>query len=358
MNDNEINDKRTPVDFRQITFSKFQKTKVKKEFIQCLLSGKLEAACYWGAEFICAGHFIDLWECIIQYISKYIHLGNPKLPIYISMRIATFKSIVSNGYVDNEIRMRNNPKIRQLFAEITGVLCFSRIKHSFEPIKIKKAEEFNMTQMSTRLKAPSILYAKDIVKPGDPKEIYIAINEFAYHISRQSKNVVSACYWLEWLLEFEIISKKKKEPCICERRTFAPIQDKYQTDVIWIIWDILFYECTIQKDSTKQKIMNSILDIFSIKYTPGVKKRRRYLIYFAIALLTEPFDINTLIINNKDIIENITNKIDIVYKDVKKNEIKPNTDYLFDGTKTSEGKSNLDKTIERLEKLKNFSGFS
>ena len=215
-----------------------------------------------------------------------------------------------------------------------------------------------MTQMSTRLKAPSILYAKDIVKSGDPKEIYIAINEFAYHISKQSKNVVSACYWLEWLLEFEIISKKKRAPCICERRTFAPIQDKYQHDVIWIIWDILLYECGKQGDSAKGKIMNAILDIFSIKYTPGVKKRRRYLIYFAIALLTEPFEINTNIINNKEIIENIIKKIDIVYRDVKKNEITPDTDYLFDGTAATETKSNLEKTIERLEKLNKLSGFT
>ena len=69
MTDTEINDIRTKSDFRQITFSGFQKVKVKKEITECLLSGKVESACYWGAEFICAGHYIDLWECIILYIS-------------------------------------------------------------------------------------------------------------------------------------------------------------------------------------------------------------------------------------------------------------------------------------------------
>jgi hypothetical protein len=36
MNDTEINDKRSSAEFKGITFSKFQKSKVKTEIIKCL----------------------------------------------------------------------------------------------------------------------------------------------------------------------------------------------------------------------------------------------------------------------------------------------------------------------------------
>lgn len=62
--------------------------------------------------------------------------------------------------------------------------------------------------------------------------------------------------------------------------------------------------------------------MFCIKYTSGVAKRRKYIIYFAIALLTEPCDMNREMIINKEKIQHIVDKINIVYKDVKKMKLR------------------------------------
>jgi len=350
MNDIEINDIRSSAEFSGVSFSKFQKSKVKLELLNSLVTSKVEPACFWSAELICAGHYADVWEIIILFICRYIHLGNPKLPIYISLRFEVFKEVMNNGYVGNELRLRNNVKIRKLFAEIMCVLCHSRKKHNFEPVKIKKEEEFSMTHMASRLKAPTINYANEIFRKDDPKEMYIAINEFAYHISEESHNVVSACYWLEWILEFDAICKGKKELCVCENRQFPAVQDKFKNDNIWIIWEVILAQCAKKNDPLVLKIINALLEIFCIKYSSGVKKRRRFVIYFAIALLTEPVDFKIEMINNKTEIDVIVNKIGLVYKDVKKNELAPATDYLFNNVDGG-NKSNLDKTIERLEKM-------
>jgi hypothetical protein len=350
MVDSEINDIRVDKDFKQITFSKFKKTDVKQELLNSLIKTKIEPACYWSAELICAGHYLDLWDIIIFFYTKFIHLGNPKIAIYLELRLSQFKDIVRNGFVGNEIRLRNNDKIRRMFCEIMCILCDATRKHSFDNIKISK-EDFDMTLMTERFKAPSIKYAEEIFMKGDPKELFVAINEFAYNVSEDNKNIVAACYWIEWIIEFENVCKIKKGKCKCERRVHIQVDSKFQMEIIWMIWDIFLKESQ-KRTKIFQKIINALLTLFTLKYTIGSHKKRKYILYFIVSLFCENVNMTDEIIRDsqKEVICIVIDKINIIYKQIKKNEVSPETDYLFKDVK----QSNLEKTIQKLETMNTF----
>ena len=345
MNDGEINDIREQKEFKGITFSEYKKTDVKKELVNNLYNCKIEPACFWSAELICSGHYSDLWDTIIGFYTKHIHIGNPKLITYLDLRINNFKDILANGYIDQELRLRNNDKMRKLFCEIMCVLCEARKKHCYAEVKVKK-EDFDLTQMTERFKAPTIDYAQTIFLKDDPKELFIAVNELAYNLTEEGKNSVSACYWMEWIIEFETICKQKKEKCLCERRVFAKVEPKCQMDIIWIIWDIFLLEAS-KKNNLVQRVVNSALNIFCLRYRPGCHKKRRLLMYFVIEVFTEPFSLEEDIVKDKNKILVITQNINKIYKQIKKNEHSPGTEYLYQNLKAT----NLEKTIAKLETM-------
>lgn len=339
-----INDIRQPSQFRGIGFSEYKMSDVRKQLVTNMIYGKVEPACYWSAELICAGHFTDLWEIILQYVGKYIHLGNPKIIIYLKMRFDLFKSIISSGHCLLEIDYRNHPKIRQLFAEVITTITISNKKNSFEAVKVNKEEEFDMTQLTDRLKAPSIHFAETVLTKDDPKELIIAVNEFMYNIS--IKNVQTACYWIEWMIDFDAICKKRKTPIHCQPRPFVHVDKKCSLDIMWILWDGILQTAEKTNDPFILKLITHLIDLFSIKYTTASCKKRRYLFYFALEIICEPVPTHIELVNNKQIVQTVVSKIDNVYKQIKKNELSPNTDYLYSNL---DKQNNLDKSIRQME---------
>ena len=286
------------------------------------------------------------------YYCKYIHIGNPKIAIYLEMRYNNFIEILNSGYTSNILQLRNNNKIRIIFSEIICILSLSQKKLNFENIKLNKNNEFDLISISEKLKAPNSEYIKNIFDKNDPQELFIPLNELMFNL--ENNNITDTCYWLEWILEYDNLCKIKKHKLVCESRNYAPIE--FRNDIIWIIWDIV-YECynynKLNLDNNKKKIMKNILDalfsLFIIKYKPQIKKKRKFILYLCFTILIENINFDINISNNLTEIKNITNDIDNIYKQVKKNEVTPKTDYLFNGL----NKSNIEKTFEKMEILNN-----
>ena len=85
--------------------------------------------------------------------------------------------------------------------------------------------------------------------------------------------------------------------------------------------------------------------MFSIKYNSACNRKRKFIIYYCFSLLIDNFNLDILITTKSDEINAIVQKIDTVYKDIKKNEQTPKTDYLFTNLK----KTSAEKSIEKIE---------
>ena len=80
---NIINDKRVLDSFKQKTFSGYKKNDVFTILFKSIEKNKVEDACNWTAECILSGYTIILWEKLIIFSSKIIHINNPNLPQYL-----------------------------------------------------------------------------------------------------------------------------------------------------------------------------------------------------------------------------------------------------------------------------------
>lgn len=345
MDRNDINDKRAIKDFKGVTFSNYKRVDSRKELLNSLIEGKVEPACYWSIEFICAGHFLELWDILLMFYSKYINVCNPKFPLYMQLRFNNFKDIIISGYIDNELKLRNNAKVRVLFAEVVAILCLSTKAHALSQVKVN-GSNLSISDIPDKLRADSVNYGNTFFKKEDPKELFIAINEFVYNL-RNTRNAREACYWFEWILDYEVLCKKKRKKKInCYARKFMPVENKYSTDIIWLIWEIILHE---SDKMPIKNIINALFELFCIKFKPGSKTKRRFLIYNALTFITNGVDTSIDIYTEELKITNIKNKINTIYKQVKKNEITPKTDYLFNNSIAERG--NLENTIAKLETM-------
>lgn len=349
----EVFDTRPATEFRLMTFSKFKKTDVKREILQSVLNGKVEAANYWAAEMVCAGQFSELWDHLLCCMSKHISIANPKLPLYMDMRRNSYLTILKTErsadfasaaaaaaatgggdiHDDKEgganttelLEYRNSENIRRLFAEVISVLCFSGKRPAFEYMKIDREEEFDLESWTDRLKAPSPMYANGVFrKKSDPREAFIACNEFSYAL--HTRQVSAATYWIEWILEFEMHCKKKSEKLTCDRRSIPGVPYKFQDDILWLFWEIILdvvdgndvidndndniqkdlYDSDDDNDDTavlggggskkhhinnelRSRIVHALWRLFCFNYTSVAGRRRKFLMYHAVFIATEEY---------------------------------------------------------------------
>ena len=331
------------IDFKVISFSNYKVKEIKKNIINYINNCEIEKSCFFSADLICSGLFLELWDIIITVLGKNISICNIKLICYLDIKFTYFKEFINSGV--DEIELRNSENIRELFCEIISILCLSNKIQTISRVKIQK-DETDYSMITSKLKADKIDYAKLVFKDEDPKELFIAINELIFNINNDNPNQLLIYFWIEWILKYFSKIKKNKKELICEKRDY-PVSDKDKSNIIFIIWD-----CIKTKKSDNKlinKTIDSLINLFCIRYTSSCNNRRIYLIYLAVKILiSKNVNLNVPIIENKELLNSIISKNDYIYKKIKKNEVNQYTG----GEPIDEGsKLKIDKSIEKLNLL-------
>ena len=88
----------------------------------------------------------------------------------------------------------------------------------------------------------------------------------------------------------------------------------------FVLWDALLKEAKSRPQKAIVTIMSNILELFKVRFTAGVKRRRRHMLYFAVSLLCEPLDLATDTIQNETALIAVLENLDVVYGQVKQGE--------------------------------------
>jgi len=429
----DFNDARTVKDFRLTTFSGYQKTKVRDEFIKSMRDRKIEPACYWAAEMVASGHFQELWEACFLFFTQCIHLGNAKLVLYLRERYGLYYELshstqTATGGQISLLELRNRKAIRTLFTEMTCVLALSPRKPTLTravlptarhlPIEMefavdvsvmeskptpsvdylhpshilgdsppvpvvptavstrkrsseKKQYLFHPTFMMDRVSAPHTQYYT-LKRPKDPEEWFVALNELAYQLSEERLNMLEACFWIEWLLEYDSYcrthskewaavnagSTKINKGATRSELTDGLVSSNYNQDMVWAIWELLLQSSRfITADGLVMKLLKNAHVLFCVDYTTASCSKKRFWFYYAISLRTERFPIGLeKIIQDeyRELIQRVVQKSDDVYQEIKVAEQRPTTDYLMNGIRE---RNNREDTIHSLQAMQSVDMF-
>ena len=301
----EIEDVRTRF---QYTFSNYPKAKVLKDLENAIYYQKTEEAFFWTGDLLCSGFILELWNLYIHVLCKYIHIQHPKLPLYVYKKFVEFKEMVHE--CTNDLELRNMEPIKTLLFSLTLILSETKKQTLLDPMTFK----FKFEEVFTDLCAPTLEYVAPFFKEGDPKELFVPLNEFVYHLT-ETKNKTKLFYWMDWILCYDEKCSKEKKPIFSLEREGIP---HFYQNIVWILFEIFLSH----PDPLRKRTVESLMGLFTIRYRPSHNKKKREVLTFCIVLfMEETLPYHLPLVERGEIFGPLQKNIQLIFKELKKNEV-------------------------------------
>lgn len=284
-----IEDTRELADFKGITFSGYKLTDVLKQLLQSLEKSQIETSCYWVAELVCSGHFVEIWETFAYFYSKFIHGADGALAVYLGRKLAEFKiQLKMDGFQVPPLEYRNKADIRVLYSTVAYRLASCRRISTIEEVKFTKSE-FEFAYMMTMLSPIPFRFSSSLSDSNLSLfgGLELPLKELFWQI--EERNIVRARYWLFWIMEYAISNKSV---------------ERLGEDLIWTIWKFVVNKSRVkaeeeeEEDQMEKKMVTSLLALFKFNLQKSGKSkwtkmshvqwnRRKFLLLFAIHLVAD-----------------------------------------------------------------------
>lgn len=340
-----INDNRESSSFKSKTFSGFKKSDVVNTVIKSIDSKKIEQACHWTTECIISGYSILLWEKLMIYASKVISVNNPNLPSYFLNKTLILQNQINRLDTKSKegiLLLRNSQMIRNLFFDIITTLLTSPKSKKYDKYpKINGSEDFKYDNIQKRLFAQMNILPDNIIKFNDPDELKIIINEIFALCKNKQFGYEKCCYWIFWLVKWEALHKKKKTSWNIHERDIKEVDKKYRSNVIWVIWETVFEEMRLRKNSNITKQIKALFSLYTLNYTTGKRNTRLPILFNAIAYLTNIIKFSIPIRNDHILLIQVQGNVNKMFMAKKVHEQKNNT--INNNTKEVKKKKKLEK---------------
>jgi len=321
----QINDTRDLSSFKQKTFSGYKKNDVINAVLKSIESKKVENACNWCSECIISGYTFILWEKLIIFSSKIIHINSPNIPFYLLKKNRVlFNQVERLGRAkENVLLLRNSQMIRNLLFDIVSSLTMAPKTKRYDKLpKIDEKEDFQFHNIQKRLCAQMNILPDHIMHFSDPDELRIIINEFFTLLKNKQFGYDKCCYWVLWLVKWEQIHKKKQASWTVDARDVKGLNKKLCADVVWILWETIFEEMKIRNDTNISKQIQSLYGLFKFNYSSGKRNGRLPLLFNAIGYLTNNVNFNIPIRTDYKIFIQVQGNLNKMFLAKKGNEIK------------------------------------
>jgi hypothetical protein len=143
--------------------------------------------------------------------------------------------------------------------------------------------------MKKRLCGEMNILPDNIMRFNDPDEIKIILNEIFTMCKNKQFGYDRCCFWVLWLIKWENQHKKKNIKWTVEYRDVKDVDQKFRSNVIWIVWDIINEELKTRDENIRSQIAY-LYKLFTNDYTLGKRNSRLPILFHAFGYLTH--DIN------------------------------------------------------------------